>query len=171
MKSFFCLQVSYVFTRDLASIVGQITCMLCAVGHITRLLTCNFLGPPRIKLGCTSGENKVIVLAPGANAFWEHYVDSGRGFSYIVKSKCLKQRSVYYKCSGHCIPCTGYSFCSHTVAIAELEGNFETIIKWYEANKQRPATSQPFGRLIYQQGWAKNAKIHPGTQRGNQQQQ
>lgn len=110
--------------------------MLCAVGNITQLLTRNVLGPPRVKLGCTSGGNKVIVLAPGANAFWEHYVDSGRGFSYLVKSKCLKQRSVYYKCTGNCIPCTGYSFCSHTVAITESEGNFETIINWYEANKE-----------------------------------
>ena len=94
---------------------------------------------------------------------------NNRHWSKTLRFNRQPSKISYYKCSANCIPCTGYSFCSHTVAIAESEGNFETIIKWYEANKQRPATSQPFGRLICQQGWAKNAKIHPGTQRGNQQ--
>lgn len=50
----------------------------------------------------------------------------------------------------------------------ELEGNLDSFIKWYKANKQGPASIsyQPFRRLIYQQDGARKGNNPPRNAKG-----
>ena len=36
----------------------------------------------------------------------------------------------------YCISFATYSLCSHTLAVANLDGNTETFLSWYKVNKQ-----------------------------------
>ena len=93
-----------------------------------------------------SRAKEAIVAAPGANAYSQHYFELEQGSPYVVTTKNSKRSGIYYECNGNCISFVPYNLCSHTLAVADLEGNSETFLNWYKLNKQGsanvPALSQ-----------------------------
>ena len=86
-----------------------------------------------------SRAKEAIVAAPGANAYSQHYFELEQGSPYVVTTKNSKRSGIYYECNGNCISFVPYNLCSHTLAVADLEGNSETFLNWYKLNKQGPA--------------------------------
>ena len=83
-----------------------------------------------------SHAKEAIVAEPGANAYPHHYVESEQGSPYVVTTKNSKRSGIYYECNRNCISFAAYNLCSHTLAVADLEGNTETFLNWYKLNKQ-----------------------------------
>ena len=114
---------------------------------------------------------EAIVAAPGANAVPEHYVESERGSPYVVKTKNSKRYGVYYECDGKCISYAAYSLCSHTIAVAELEGNAETFINWYKLNKQGSANISTLSQMDLPSGRGtkrtKSTQVRKGAKNSN----
>ena len=118
-----------------------------------------------------SRSKESIVAAPGANAHPQHYVESEHGSPYVVTTKNSKRSGVYYECNGNCIPFATYNLCSHTLAVADLDGNTEAFLHWYKVNKQGSANLSALSQIALPSGrgtgCTQATQIHKGAKNTN----
>ena len=115
---------------------------------------------------------EAIVAAPAANAHpHPDYVESEQGSPYVATSRNSKRAGVYYECNGNCISFVTYNLYSHTLAVADLDGNTETFLNWCKVNKQGFANISALSQIDLPSGRGtkrtKSTQIRKGAKNRN----